>query len=44
MKNITEIKYFPPFPQKSLIKMSNEEIEERKQDLEIFMKVLLNDR
>ncbi|CAD8045997.1 unnamed protein product [Paramecium sonneborni] len=44
MKNITEIKSFPPFPQKSLIKMSNEEIEERKQDLEIFMRVLLNDR
>ncbi|CAD8140163.1 unnamed protein product [Paramecium octaurelia] len=44
MKNIAEVKNFPPFPQKSLIKMSNEEIEERKQDLEIFMKVLLNDR
>ncbi|CAD8137760.1 unnamed protein product [Paramecium pentaurelia] len=44
LKNIIEVKSFPPFPQKSLIKMSNEEIEERKQDLEIFMKILLNDR
>ncbi|CAD8138661.1 unnamed protein product [Paramecium pentaurelia] len=44
IKNLLEAKYFPPFPQKTIIKLTNEEIEERKQDLEIFMKILLNDR
>ncbi|CAK72766.1 unnamed protein product (macronuclear) [Paramecium tetraurelia] len=44
MKSQLETKNFPPFPQKTLIKLTNEEIEERKQELEIFMKLLLNDR
>ncbi|CAD8136215.1 unnamed protein product [Paramecium octaurelia] len=44
IKSQLETKNFPPFPQKTLIKLTNEEIEERKQELEIFMKILLNDR
>lgn len=38
------MKNFPPLPQKTVIKMTEEEIEERQIDLEIFMRVILNDR
>ncbi|CAD8054379.1 unnamed protein product [Paramecium sonneborni] len=44
MKSLLETKNFPPFPLRTIIKLTNEEIEERKLDLEIFMKILLNDR
>ncbi|CAD8210686.1 unnamed protein product [Paramecium pentaurelia] len=38
------IKYSSLFPQKSIGKLTEQDIEERQKDLEIYLKVLLNDR
>ncbi|CAD8211165.1 unnamed protein product [Paramecium octaurelia] len=38
------IKYSSLFPQKSIGKLTDLDVEERKKDLEIYLKVLLNDR
>ncbi|KAM3143684.1 hypothetical protein pb186bvf_004180 [Paramecium bursaria] len=44
LKQFLGLKIMPPFPGKKLISLDEGDIQQRKMDLEIFLKVVLNDR